>query len=178
MLLQLVSLYLTADSLRQPLSEYYDSGVLVRSGVALYVILDLLFECIGRFCSLNENNTRLYHLTSYLVGLCGYAALKNVGKLHDNAFDLKGTDAVSGRFEAVLSEIETISQNSGIKAEYMEIMLKSLGICYLTQFSSDICTDFGQTSLASKIELCGKLTLSALSIPLLISIVETINKMM
>lgn len=86
--------------------------------------------------------------------------------------------AVSGRFEAVLSEIKTISQNSGIKAEYMEIMLKSLGICYLTQFSSDICTDFGQTSLASKIELCGKLTLSALSIPLLISIVETINKMM
>ncbi len=78
----------------------------------------------------------------------------------------------------MLGEIQVIAESSGIKSEYIEIMLKGLGICYLTQFSSDICIDFGQTSLASKIELCGKITLAALSIPLLLALIEIIKKML
>ena len=86
--------------------------------------------------------------------------------------------AILGRFSNVLGELKSISERAGIKTEYMEVMLKGLAICYLTQFSSDVCNDFGQTSLASKIELCGKLTLAALSIPLLVSLVEMINKLL
>ena len=85
---------------------------------------------------------------------------------------------VISRFGSVLGEIQVIAESSGIKSEYIEIMLKGLGICYLTQFSSDICIDFGQTSLASKIELCGKITLAALSIPLLLALIEIIKKML
>ncbi len=81
------------------------------------------------------------------------------------------------RFGAVLGELRTIAENSGIKSEYIEIMLKGLGICYLTQFSCDICNDFGQTSLASKIELCGKVTLAALSVPLILSLIDIITNL-
>ena len=83
-----------------------------------------------------------------------------------------------GRFTSVFNELKLISESAGIKSEYMEVMLKGLGICYLTQFSSDICNDFGQSSLASKIELCGKITLAVLSIPLLNSLIETISKIL
>ena len=83
-----------------------------------------------------------------------------------------------GRFTSVFNELKLISESAGIKSEYMEVMLKGLGICYLTQFSSDICNDFGQSSLASKIELCGKITLAVLSIPLLKSLIETISKVL
>lgn len=83
-----------------------------------------------------------------------------------------------GRFTSVFNELKLISESAGIKSEYMEVMLKGLGICYLTQFSSDICNDFGQSSLASKIELCGKITLAVLSIPLLKSLIETISKIL
>ena len=86
--------------------------------------------------------------------------------------------AILSRFSSVLGELKAISENAGIKSEYIEVMLKGLGICYITQFSSDICNDFGQTSLASKIELCGKLTIAALSMPMLISLVEMINRML
>ncbi len=85
---------------------------------------------------------------------------------------------VVGRFSPVLGDIKALADSAGIKSEYMEVMLKGLGICYLTQFTSDICTDFGQTSLATKIELCGKITLAALSIPLLLSLIEIIKKML
>ncbi len=53
----------------------------------------------------------------------------------------------------LVSQLKSIAENSGIKNEYFILMLKSLGICYITQFAADICTDFGQSSLASKIEL-------------------------
>ena len=86
--------------------------------------------------------------------------------------------AILGRFAYVLKDLKFIADNAGIKIEYMEVMLKGLGICYLTKFSSDVCNDFGQSSLASKIELCGKITLSALSIPLLKSLVEMITKIL
>ena len=51
-------------------------------------------------------------------------------------------------------------------------ILKALGICIITRFSADLCTDFGQTSLATKVEMAGKITLLLLSIPILQSILE------
>ena len=86
---------LAADGLGQLVNEFNDSGVLVRSGVALYVALNFLYEIVGGDGALGEHDGRLYRLTSYGVGNTRDSALKNVGKLHDNAFDLKGTDAVS-----------------------------------------------------------------------------------
>lgn len=85
--------------------------------------------------------------------------------------------AVLMKFTPVIEQLKSLVYNSGIKKEYLSIMIKSLGICYLTQFASDICNDFGQTSLASKIELCGRVTLAALSMPLMITLIETVSKM-
>ncbi len=85
--------------------------------------------------------------------------------------------AVLSKFTPVIEQLKSLVYNSGIKKEYLSIMIKSLGICYLTQFASDICNDFGQTSLASKIELCGRVTLAVLSMPLMITLIETVSKM-
>ena len=78
-------------------------------------------------------------------------------------------------FNPVFSELKKIAEGSGIKPEYFKIMLKALGICYITQFASEMCVDFGQTSLGSKIELGGKLALAAISLPLIVSVIETVT---
>ena len=52
-------------------------------------------------------------------------------------------------------------------------VLKSLGICYITSFSADMCKDFGQTSLAGKIELAGKIAVVVISIPLINEILNS-----
>lgn len=79
-------------------------------------------------------------------------------------------------FLPVFTSLKELAESIGIKAEYFKIMLKALGICYITQFASEVCVDFGQTSLGSKIELCGKLALAAISLPLVISLIKTVTE--
>ena len=85
--------------------------------------------------------------------------------------------AVISKAVPLLDSVANIIKAAGIKQEYVSIMLKSLGICYLTQFSCDICNDFGQTSLGSKIELCGKIMLGLISLPMMVSLISTFTKM-
>ena len=77
----------------------------------------------------------------------------------------------------LLNSVTNLIKSVGIKEEYVSIMLKSLGVCYLTQFSSDICNDFGQTSLGSKIELGGKIMLGIISLPMMVSLISLVTKM-
>ncbi len=72
-----------------------------------------------------------------------------------------------------LTEISQKLENSGIKTEYFKVALKSVGLAYITDFVADACRDAGQTSIASKSELVGKAAIFLLSVPLLMSVLET-----
>ncbi len=50
---------------------------------------------------------------------------------------------------------------------FCEIMFKSAGVCLLCSFACEICRDCGESALASRIELAGKCTLLAYSLPLI-----------
>ena len=54
----------------------------------------------------------------------------------------------------------------GISGEYGVILLKTLGVCFLTQLSADSCRDAGEGALAAKVELAGKLFIVILALPL------------
>lgn len=60
---------------------------------------------------------------------------------------------------------------------YIQTMMKALGICYLTQIASQTCSDSGYGSIASKIEIAGKLTIVLLAIPMFSNLMETIEKL-
>ncbi len=61
----------------------------------------------------------------------------------------------------------------GISHQAALILFKTLGICFLTQFAADSCKDAGESALASKVELAGKITVIALALPLFQSIAST-----
>ena len=75
-------------------------------------------------------------------------------------------------FSAVLKVVPSISglrdllQSSGISLQYLSVLLKSVGICYLTQFACDICRDSGQNAVAGKLELIGRIAVCAVALPL------------
>ena len=72
-----------------------------------------------------------------------------------------------------IKEITEILSNYGIKTEYFKVALKAVGIAYITDFIADVCRESGQISLASKAELAGKTAIFLLSVPLLISVLNT-----
>ena len=53
------------------------------------------------------------------------------------------------------------------------VLLKAMVISYISCFCSDTCRDFGQTALAQKVEFAGRCAIFVLTLPMLISILET-----
>ena len=76
-------------------------------------------------------------------------------------------------FSGVIGDIESIFSQAGLDNGILKTVLKGLGVCYLTGFATDVCRDFGQTSLGSKIELAGKLTIVLLTLPLIKVIIRS-----
>ncbi|MEE0808715.1 MAG: SpoIIIAC/SpoIIIAD family protein [Acutalibacteraceae bacterium] len=67
-------------------------------------------------------------------------------------------------------------KTSGNQTVYFKTALKALGIAYLTNFTADICRDFGQSALASMAELAGKCAIFVLSVPLMCAVLQTALK--
>ena len=78
----------------------------------------------------------------------------------------------------LFSEMRDLFDSFGLDPEIVKITLKALGICYLTGFAADVCRDFGQTSLASKVELAGKVTVVILTLPFVKQILRVATELM
>ncbi len=77
----------------------------------------------------------------------------------------------------VTETIYLIYEKAGADEEYLTIMFKALGICYITQFASDICKDCGENTLAVQTELAGKLSLMILALPLFNSLADIVSNL-
>lgn len=56
--------------------------------------------------------------------------------------------------------------------EYLAALLKIVGITYICEFSAGICKDAGYQSVASQIEVLGKLTVMFAGLPILFAMIE------
>lgn len=72
----------------------------------------------------------------------------------------------------VFGRLSSLADSAGLEGGYFKIVLKALGICFITQFAADTCRDFGQTALAAKAEFIGRCGIFLLCIPLIKNILE------
>lgn len=84
---------------------------------------------------------------------------------------------IANNFTPFLNQINQFANKFNLNNIYISTMLKTLGICYLTQIASQTCVDFGYSSIGSKIELAGKLTIVLLALPMFTALIETIEKL-
>ncbi len=77
----------------------------------------------------------------------------------------------------VIDAINKYVNDFNLNNVYITTILKSLGICYLTQIASETCKDCGFNSIASKVELAGKIAIVLLTLPMLESLIKTIEKL-
>ena len=75
-------------------------------------------------------------------------------------------------FTPALSSITDMLSASGVSGEYTIILIKTLGTCFLA-FAADACRDAGESSLASKVELAGKVAVILMALPLFEAIANT-----
>lgn len=79
---------------------------------------------------------------------------------------------VVGKLEQVIQMMEEISGMLPIEGEYMKLLIKMIGITYITEFSQDICRDAGFGAVANQIGIAGKITLLVLGLPVIRSLLS------
>ena len=80
--------------------------------------------------------------------------------------------SVITQLSPVFSGLYELVEQTNVAPTYLQIVIKSFGICYLAQLAADLCRDAGQTAIASKIELAGRAAVRVMAMPLFFEIVK------
>jgi stage III sporulation protein AD len=78
------------------------------------------------------------------------------------------------KIEIIIDLLKSLANKIDINLNYFSVLLKITGIAYLTEFAFNVCKDAGETAIASKVELAGRILIIALSIPIISTLLETI----
>ena len=81
---------------------------------------------------------------------------------------------VISKLSAIVALLTNLSNKTGVGSEFLKILLKITGIAILTEFAVSICKDSGETAIASKIDLGGKIIIVSISIPIITALLELI----
>ncbi len=80
------------------------------------------------------------------------------------------------KLKTVIETIRQVQAYIRLNRMYLEALLKMIGITYIAEFSSGICKDAGYGSLGSQIEIFGKLSVLAVSMPILLALLDTVQQ--
>lgn len=65
----------------------------------------------------------------------------------------------------VLNSFKDIYNYTNLNFDFLKIIFKIIGVGYITEFTADIAEDFGNSSLASKVVLGGKIVICGMALP-------------
>ena len=82
---------------------------------------------------------------------------------------------VVDKLSVVVDAINKIQSYINMNTIYITTLIKIIGITYVAEFASGICKDAGYSAIAGQIEVFAKIAVMALSMPVLIALLETID---
>ncbi len=102
---------------------------------------------------------RQNHEISFLITLCGgiiifISVLLNISSL----------------FETV----KRLFDSASIEQSYIVILLKVIGLCFMSEFAVDCCIDAGQRALADNVSMAGKVLILVSALPLYKDVLNTV----
>lgn len=84
---------------------------------------------------------------------------------------------VSG-LSPVLSVIREMEELMNVSQGYLAVFMKIIGISYLAEFACTLCKDAGYGTLASQIEMIGRITILSMSAPVLLTLLDTLGEIL
>lgn len=79
--------------------------------------------------------------------------------------------------QQVIDAIFNIVKKLDISVGYIGVILKIIGIAYISEFCTQICQDAGENAIASKIELGGKVLIMLISVPIITELLDLITRL-
>jgi len=85
---------------------------------------------------------------------------------------------VAQRLVAVVDFLRDLASRAKVDDLYLNTILKIVGIAYIAEIGAQVCRDAEENSVASKVELAGKVLILVLAMPIVMAILETILKVL
>lgn len=82
------------------------------------------------------------------------------------------------KLASVFEMLERLREYVSMQEGYFRILLKIIGITYVADFSSSICLDAGYKAIAGQIEVFGKISVLAVSSPIILALLDLISAML
>ena len=80
-------------------------------------------------------------------------------------------------FNGLISVYTRINMfTAGINQEYIKLIVKVIGISYVTEISSNICKENGFAALASAMEIYARISVAGLCIPVIVTLFEIVSE--
>lgn len=83
-----------------------------------------------------------------------------------------------GKLLVVFDYLKSIYEGLTYGQTFFPVLIKVIAVAYITDFTSQICRDAGEGAIATKTELAGKVIIFCLSMPILVTIIETLNSIL
>lgn len=80
------------------------------------------------------------------------------------------------QLEIIVAFINKLSSYISINSVYIVILLKIIGIAYVSEFASGLCKDAGYGAVALQIETAGKISMLIISIPIIMALIKTVER--
>lgn len=72
---------------------------------------------------------------------------------------------ISTQISSLFDFVESVFELSSSSGQYLKILIKSAGICFLSHFGSVICKECGQPTISQAIVIASKVSIILLSLP-------------
>lgn len=85
---------------------------------------------------------------------------------------------IVGQLEVIINVMEKLASKANLNMAYMKIVFKIIGIAYISEFGTQLCKDAGQGAMAMKIEFSGKVLILVVSLPVVMTLLDLLTKML
>lgn len=81
------------------------------------------------------------------------------------------------KIDPIINMLYELVEKSGINSSFLVIILKVIGIAYLVELGKNICQDAGQSAIATKLEMAGKIIVVSISLPIFTSLISLLAEL-
>ncbi|MBE5730565.1 MAG: stage III sporulation protein AD [Clostridiales bacterium] len=80
-------------------------------------------------------------------------------------------------FAEIFAVITSLIEGAGISSNILKIVIKIIGIGYITEFAAGIIEDAGNSSVAEKIVIAGKVIILVVSLPIITALFDLVAEL-
>ena len=78
----------------------------------------------------------------------------------------------------VMELLDGISGRIKTTVPFVPVVIKVIGIAYVSEFAAQLISDAGESAIAAKVELAGKILIMTVSAPIILALVEQVITML